>query len=878
MVYETLSRQGLEVRILDLAPSDKYDADIQCDLQKISLLKICQTDSSNTQSFEALSYTWGGDVKDKCVTINGEHIQVTSNLEAFLRHRRDPVDKAPLWVDAICINQSDAQERNFQVSIMNLIYAAAKRLTIWLGSASNDSSLAVQTLLGLGAGSPYDKMPLLHRKEVIALENLLSRPWWTRVWIVQEVVCGGMGTNQQKVTVRCGSDSVRWNNVVIAAARIAAYAYDQRQMFPNIDNILELDSLRERAFQLLSETTCRRSILDLVCRYRHFQASEPRDKLYAISNLLAIHPVNRINPRYEDEVRNIYRDFAMETILDDQDLDILRYCGPFPSEHNLPSWVPDWSVPLGMHPLPVRRIKRYYQVPWWANPITEESDRAAVGNHIEVRKKVYFRTCSNRKDSAAASAYHQRELKKLEIGARGYGRVRDLREIPSDFTFHKSPEWLKNEIRTLLPYDNFVFMVQDQRCLPPESDAYSIESADALRQGEIITERRVKRWLLQELDNADTDPKYYAAGSTQPSFRLDRATSALHVKVIIWDTIEVIHEAFIEDLEADWKNATRFMVAVGSCKSMTVHHAKCSERYRGSNSAIEAFWMTISAGQAAQSTKSPGAATSEVGDFTQWLPETPQEWKTTTPPVTPLTSGLLELTQASELMSEVAYINGKPIECRDFWPESERITPEQWPDNDKEAHKAELKAVSDMWHQQPYDLYHRPFSFLHVIPDPYWHVRRDRDDLALKKTQASGSSFITSIAPRRVGTSVEDDPITIDELRRYSVSVDKAMTSRPSMVPRGTLDPGIEKYALGRKFFITNRGYIGLAPKTAKAGDQVAVFFGSNVPFVIRKYQDMPGQQNWQLVGETYVHGAMNGEIFGQLDQGLVDSRDIHLL
>lgn len=873
MLYEPLSEDALETRVLDLEPSDRYDAEICCRLRKVNLLQLYETEPSQIKSFEAVSYTWGSNSKTKSVTVNGQAVQVTSNLEAFLRRRREPFDEVALWIDDLCIQQCDKEERNAQVSVMNMIYAAAAKLIIWLGPASDDSSLGVQLLTMLGAGSPYGKMPLLDRKELTALQNLLNRPWWTRVWIIQEVVCGGSGMKQRCIKVQCGDDSVLWTNVVVAAARIVAYASDQRQMFPNVGNILELDSLRERAFQIFSETTSRKSILELLCRYRHFQASEVRDKLYAICNMFPVHLVKRLETRYEADVKDVYLDFAVETMLADKDLDILRHCGPIRTEHSLPSWVPDWSLPLEMHPLPIRRIRRHYQVPWWANPIRTESDRFMVGCDIVDNTSIHFLVGPVFRDPKARAAHQSLELKKLKISANGCGEIRDLREIPSDFPFHKAPERVRNEIQDLLKQDNVIFTVQDNRCQPLGSETYSTEAPDALRQGEIITERRMKLWLLKELEDIDGHVKYCASGSTEQDFQIDKAASVLRVKGIIWETIEHLHDNFVEDLEADWKNATRFMVDVGSCKSMTVRQTKCIDRYGGLHGLMEAFWATVLAGQAIGPDEGQEAPAVQHRDFAQWLPEIPSQWQSSTPPMTPVTTGLLELSQVTDALNQNADI----FHPKASWLSCEEFDPVNWPENEREQHKLELKTLADMWHKQPYDLYHRPFSFLHVIPDPYWPVRKTQDELALKKTQAFGSPQIISPALGEAYTQVKNSSVELDKVRDIADSMKKAMTSKPNMVPRDTLNPDVVKYALGRRFFITRHGYIGLGPKTAQVGDTVAVFCGLNVPFILRQRQEMSSQQCWQLVGETYVHGAMNGEVVEQCDLGLVESTEIHL-
>lgn len=66
----------------------------------------------------------------------------------------------------------------------------------------------------------------------------------------------------------------------------------------------------------------------------------------------------------------------------------------------------------------------------------------------------------------------------------------------------------------------------------------------------------------------------------------------------------------------------------------------------------------------------------------------------------------------------------------------------------------------------------------------------------------------------------------------------------------------MEKYALGRRFFVTTRGYLGIGPANAHMGDYVAILISSQVPYILRGCKE----NGYRVVGETYVSGIMNGE------------------
>lgn len=163
-------------------------------------------------SYEALSYTWRSeDPEEDAVVECGKgtghpsSLHLGGNLSCALRHLRHPHTTRTLWIDAICINQSDLQEKEVQIGRMTDIYKSASCVVVWLGTASEDSELAMHTLDYLGqqvlttkdgwrfcrpeSEEPYwceGNCALSYTNEVwAAINNLLSRPWFTRVWIIQ---------------------------------------------------------------------------------------------------------------------------------------------------------------------------------------------------------------------------------------------------------------------------------------------------------------------------------------------------------------------------------------------------------------------------------------------------------------------------------------------------------------------------------------------------------------------------------------------------------------------------------------------------------------------------------------------------------------------
>ncbi|KAF2870570.1 heterokaryon incompatibility protein-domain-containing protein, partial [Massariosphaeria phaeospora] len=121
--YQSLSKPT-SIRLIELLPGGDKD---------MLSFEIHEVDLSHNPSYEALSYEW----KDKSGTIpvrcHDRRLLVTPNLKAALEKLRLKKKKRTLWIDGICINQADVEERNQQVHLMTDIYRKAEKVLMWLG-------------------------------------------------------------------------------------------------------------------------------------------------------------------------------------------------------------------------------------------------------------------------------------------------------------------------------------------------------------------------------------------------------------------------------------------------------------------------------------------------------------------------------------------------------------------------------------------------------------------------------------------------------------------------------------------------------------------------------------------------------------------------
>ena len=203
-----------EIRILSLAPGIGNSV-LRGDL-------IVESLNDDDLHYTALSYTWSGPISQSSIIIGRVPLHITENLELALRRIRRPYHPKNMWIDAICINQSDNEEKSVQVFLMGDIYANAARTIVWLGEQSANSDMAMDFIHALRQKSrdedsgddslsddedPHadDTRKGISDSNQIALQavtNLMQRQWWTRIWVIQEAL------KSRRVTVVCGAKEV----------------------------------------------------------------------------------------------------------------------------------------------------------------------------------------------------------------------------------------------------------------------------------------------------------------------------------------------------------------------------------------------------------------------------------------------------------------------------------------------------------------------------------------------------------------------------------------------------------------------------------------------------------------------------------------------
>ena len=144
-----------------------------------------------------------------------------------LRQLRDPDKEQFFWIDALCINQKDDDEKGSQIPEMYKIYTQAKNGCIWLGIHDDKSAIAMDFIKDCLDFERFEQ--LVHdtrsSEKWAALSALMRRPWFSRRWIVQEIALA------RQATLHCGHSEVEWQDFADAISLFYSKQYEIRRLF-----------------------------------------------------------------------------------------------------------------------------------------------------------------------------------------------------------------------------------------------------------------------------------------------------------------------------------------------------------------------------------------------------------------------------------------------------------------------------------------------------------------------------------------------------------------------------------------------------------------------------------------------------------------------
>lgn len=339
--YEPLASPRTQIRLCRLLrdEEDSAEADIKVEIEHASLPHLSslrlvaetgtndKTDrgrkwnhpdvvgSAEPRQYVALSYMWGTSESCRYVQIKGHVLAISDNLWDFLSMIRSKQDfNTWYFIDQISINQASINERNDQVKLMSVVYAQASKVHVWLGEASDTSSDAMQLLKELEAWATPDLRPFRINEskyvrdrsslEVAKVRELMQRPYWSRLWIIQELF------HAKELVFLCGMDVYEPSTSGFGlfndfeAARLLF-----RRAFPNDESASHPRTLPLANHPLLWRILRgRRKILrpldELIAHFCNQKCADPRDCVFGL--LGCAKDQEQIQVRYELPVEEVF--------------------------------------------------------------------------------------------------------------------------------------------------------------------------------------------------------------------------------------------------------------------------------------------------------------------------------------------------------------------------------------------------------------------------------------------------------------------------------------------------------------------------------------------------------------------------------------------
>ncbi|KAI1390503.1 heterokaryon incompatibility protein-domain-containing protein [Hypoxylon trugodes] len=362
--YDPLPSDGSMIRLVTILPGVKHKK-VKCTVANYPFSKFSKGATGSVE-YEALSYVWGDASITNPITLNGQPFRVTINLEAALRALRLQDKRRHVWIDAMCINQTNLQERNQEVRRMGDIYSNARQVIVWLGREVepgdvhiSDDRVTQKThslLNSLADASPQDPdaaARVLDRtgntmQALLLLHKFFYRPWFQRIWILQEIALA------RTATIVFGGRGIGWDRLLQAVDALRRLQLGSHTHIWRLSGGGEADRVqrcwmrrRTATSQGELEQSIHFELADLLWQTRFYKCTEPRDRLYGILGLVKgdLSGEKLLEVDYTKSVAEIFRDLSIFMIKGGKLSHVL--CAVTEDTiDGLPSWATAWIAKL----------------------------------------------------------------------------------------------------------------------------------------------------------------------------------------------------------------------------------------------------------------------------------------------------------------------------------------------------------------------------------------------------------------------------------------------------------------------------------------------------------------------------------------------------
>jgi hypothetical protein len=265
-------------------------------------------DPSNVPSYVALSYTWGDERPTRSISIDGKTFEIRMNLFNFLSTHKTT---EYLWIDQICIDQSDDEEKARQVKSMWKIYSRCEFVLVWLRNESTYTPSTKQAALDFNNG--VQSYPKQGRREKGSSDDktflewptlaVLHNSYFERLWIVQELLL----SKNVRVLVE-GDVEVSWKTLGTKHEEIWGAT---RKMLPSTSWMMDAQC-RRFLFEGYTSVNVTNYTTTTVGKFYDKKCENPKDKVYGLMAL--VQPASKVEIDYKKSFRRVYLDGLMSMI------------------------------------------------------------------------------------------------------------------------------------------------------------------------------------------------------------------------------------------------------------------------------------------------------------------------------------------------------------------------------------------------------------------------------------------------------------------------------------------------------------------------------------------------------------------------------------
>jgi len=760
--YTPIPSDRKQIRLLEISPwpARLLPLRLRCSLVHYDL--------DAAPPFEAISYRWGAVGGLHQVIIDGRALAISKSAHDIL-HRRASIWRARrLWIDAICVDQSSDNDRTHQVSMMRDIYDRAARTIVHLSANALDAWLTWaffgnivwmpggdSSVAAFGLKRINDKNP-----KWTAIGSMLENEYWSRVWIVQEIVVS------RQVDILYGGRWFDWNLFAPTIMSLHSESpngllqkLDQSEgmatpPFARIRQIGQIEKLREEYRQ--------GELWTLPCILANFgasQATDDRDYVFAFQGISTAYSERALVPDYSKEALHVFREATQYALMHppvQNSLLMLSIGGLSHARsevHDWPSWVPDFRR---ISRLVNRSVLLHSHAPYQAGSVGVVAPLVRPGpnsneviiagilvDSVAVMTSLPLLDAASRWTGLGESGSEE-EKSGLELVLHHTARYREARALCEA---HSAPVYQPTGQPRLEAFWRTYICNRSLDSYPAGSEYGGYLQAymtDMERYGEAMKRGRPQDALL---------PEELQSAFSSAAFNPQAATGGTETLV---QTIEKLLP--VEDLGGI--NIANFLTP--------------SLLAGGPGAIFE---------ELAALTNLPYSARTEVRNHLLSVASTPESNPK------PLDAN----PQFGKAVEELL------IRSSQYDPQGEMETP--------------VKRIVLL------------IAFLLLLPNP------------------SGGGQNASLSHAQVNL--------LRQAAERNQATNDVMAKRIGLLLGGTSGQ--------RQFAVTREGkYMGLVPADTREGDVLVVFLGSKVPHVLRKAEGA----RYTLIGEAYVHGLMDGEVF----------------